>query len=79
MWGGQYGGAERGGMEREVETWPIAPITARAATEDDDGGWKAYESKWLVVVVGILIHGVVDRRPEPLDRSQGKLTRCIRE
>ena len=37
VWGGEYGGPERGGLEREVLQWgtEIGPTKG----EDDDGGW----------------------------------------
>ncbi|WWD18696.1 hypothetical protein CI109_103150 [Kwoniella shandongensis] len=34
VWGGTYGGVERGGFEKEVDSW-----SARPTTEGDDGGW----------------------------------------
>lgn len=43
--GGQYGGAERGGMEKEVESWPVVSAAQVESHDEDDGGWELQESK----------------------------------
>jgi hypothetical protein len=46
VWGGQYGGAERGGMERETCQWPVADADVIRSDDpnEDDGGWELQES-----------------------------------
>jgi hypothetical protein len=36
VWGGQYGGAERGGLEKEMPEWPLAEVSDGELGED----WK---------------------------------------
>jgi len=36
VWGGQYGGAERGGLEKEMPEWPVAEVSDGELGED----WK---------------------------------------
>lgn len=34
-WGGQYGGAERGGLEKEIPEWPVSTVP----DQEPDGDW----------------------------------------
>lgn len=55
VWGGQYGGVERGGLEYEESSWPVSgDSSASTGCEVDDGGWKVessvsflFELRWL--------------------------------
>ena len=38
-WGGSYGGPERGGMEKEAESWGMDPVPPAGIKDADDGGW----------------------------------------
>jgi hypothetical protein len=40
IWGGQYGGAERSGFEREETDWPISENPELGPSKTDTGGWE---------------------------------------
>jgi hypothetical protein len=38
-WGGQYGGAERGGLEREIPQWPVVSSSDEMLDTAETGDW----------------------------------------
>ncbi|KAK8858805.1 hypothetical protein IAR55_003035 [Kwoniella newhampshirensis] len=54
VWGGSYGGAERGGLEKEDSAWATRSVGGEDIS--DDGGWT--------------IPTVIDDRPEPMSKGK---------
>ncbi|WWC70987.1 uncharacterized protein I206_104940 [Kwoniella pini CBS 10737] len=61
LFGGTWGGAERGGLEKEAVLWGEQNqynCTANETESGDDGGW--------------LVEPIVDPRPQPLTQAQAR-------
>lgn len=71
IWGGQYGGAERGGLEQEVNYWPTSG--EESACGADIGGWEIYNGMIVSPASSdkMLRNLVTDNRPVPLHPDQG--------
>ncbi|WRT68005.1 uncharacterized protein IL334_004980 [Kwoniella shivajii] len=60
IWGGSYGGAERGGLEKESISWGEQPPLQSGGDESDDNGWT--------------VEPTIDPRPSALSRDKAPWT-----
>lgn len=75
VWGGVYGGPERGGLEKEASDWGIDHGNVDAQGQEN-GGWTVDVGKSMKLLQRQAIlsgFAVIDIRPEALTAAEGEL------